>query len=30
MKDINVDKVWVTDTEVWIHTTDGRDRKSVV
>lgn len=25
MKDIVVDKVWLTDMAVWIHTTDGRE-----
>lgn len=24
MQDMTVDKVWLTDTAVWIHTTDGK------
>lgn len=25
MQDMTVDKVWLTDTAVWIHTTDGKE-----
>ena len=25
MQDMTVDKVWLTDTAVWIHPTDGKE-----